>query len=137
MRLAYVILAHRYPEQLGRLVSRLASGDGAAFFVHIDRKTDDAVFRQFQDRLTGVPGVRFIERSPCWWGHFNIVRAVLTGIRAAVESGVEFDYLALLSGQDYPIKSHEAVGEFLRHNAGREFMEAFALAKPNRWTGDR
>jgi hypothetical protein len=38
MRLAYIILAHRYPEQLARRVDRLAASGGASFFVRIDRE---------------------------------------------------------------------------------------------------
>lgn len=37
MRIAYIILAHNYPEQLGRLISKL-NKDDVSFFIHIDKK---------------------------------------------------------------------------------------------------
>src|SRR5689334_18627451 len=43
VRIAYIILAHRYPDHLIRLIERL-SADGARFFVHIDRKAPAEVF---------------------------------------------------------------------------------------------
>jgi hypothetical protein len=135
MRLAYFLLAHRFPEQLARLVARLDDGR-ASFFVHIDRRVPDPEFRRFREALAGFKSATFVERYPCYWGRLNIVRGVLAGIRAAVESGAEFDYAAQISGQDYPIKPPAGVAEFLKRNAGAEFMEAFDLEKPNRWTND-
>jgi hypothetical protein len=40
MKIAYVVLAHRYPDQLIRLIHRLNT-ENASFFVHFDKKTDD------------------------------------------------------------------------------------------------
>jgi hypothetical protein len=40
----------------------------------------------------------------------------------------------LLSGQDCPIRSTAQIHEFLERNNGREFIEAFRLDLPNRWT---
>ena len=45
MRIAYVILAHKYPEQLVRLISQLNTND-VSFFLHIDKKADDKFYHQ-------------------------------------------------------------------------------------------
>ncbi len=45
MRIAYVILAHKYPEQLVRLISQLNTND-VSFFLHIDKKPDDKFYHQ-------------------------------------------------------------------------------------------
>jgi hypothetical protein len=41
MNLAYVLSAYKLPDQLIRLVLKLNS-ETSHFFVHVDRKTDDA-----------------------------------------------------------------------------------------------
>lgn len=121
MRICYLILAHRYPEQLERLIQRLDSSS-TSFLIHIDRKTDDASYRRLVERLDERPNVYFLKRYTCHWAGFGIVQATMEGIRYAVEHRLPFDYLALLSGQDYPIKSNGYIQEFLRDREGISFI---------------
>jgi hypothetical protein len=44
MNLAYIISAYKLPDQLTRLVNRLAT-DTAHFFVHVDGNAEDATRR--------------------------------------------------------------------------------------------
>lgn len=122
MRIGYIILAHREPRQPARLVSRL-DGDGAAFFVHIDKRTKDAVYREFRRGLAPFPSVRFVRRHRSRWGEFGLVAATLEGIREALESRPPLDYLVLLTGQDYPIKSRRDIRSFLERADGRSFVD--------------
>lgn len=125
MRVAYLVLAHRNPEQLCRLVRRL--GPDAPVFVHVDARARDSF-------PTRIDGCELIPSHRCYWGRFGIVRATLSCIAALVRSGVSYDYAMLLSGQDYPIKPRDRLLAFLKGHPGAEFMEVFPLHLPNRWT---
>ena len=133
MKIAYIILAHRYPEQLIRFVLRL-NNDNVSFFIHIDKKASNEVFYQIQNDLHSIKHIYFLKRYRCFWGDFNIVKATLEGIKGVVKAGIDFDYVILLSGQDYLIKPISQLENFLKNNEGKEFMEFFALDSRNKWT---
>jgi hypothetical protein len=122
VRIGYIILAHKQPVQVARLVSRL-DGDGAAFFIHVDRRAEDEVYREFRRRLVPFSSVRFVRRHRSRWGEFGLVRATLQGISEALESRPPLDYLVLLTGQDYPIKSSGEIRSFLERADGRSFVD--------------
>jgi hypothetical protein len=122
MTIAFIILSHKLPKQLGRLVKALQNDDHW-FFIHIDRKTSDADVALMHTVTAGVPNVCYLERTSCEWGGFGIVRATLIGIRALLASKVNFDYAVLQSGQQYPIKSNEYIRETLRNADGRSFID--------------
>lgn len=122
MKIAYIISAHKLPEQLLRLVSRLDT-EGAYFFIHVDKKTDEKTYTTMVAGLSGLDNIVFLERHACYWGDFGIVLATLKGINAVLRTGIDFDYVVLLSGQDYPIKSNDYMNEFFKKNCGKEFID--------------
>lgn len=132
MRIAYLILAHQHPTQVSRLVAGLP--DASPIFVHIDARTPAETFKEFQNALGRRPNLFFVDRYRCRWGGVGIVKAMLSAVKAAVASKIEFDYATLLSGSDYPIKSNDDIADFLTRNAGSEFIECFSMLKHNRWT---
>lgn len=133
MKIAYIILAHKYPEQITRLVQRLADAD-TSFFIHIDWKAGKLISEELVAQLRNTPNVHFVKRHSCRWGRFSIVDATIEGISQLLNSGVDFDYAMLLSGQDYLIKPNSYIKDFLQQNYGQEFIEYFALAAQNKWT---
>jgi hypothetical protein len=58
LKKAYIIGAHKYPDHLCRLISRLDDGN-ATFFVHIDKKVD---IRQFKALSQFGDKVKYVER---------------------------------------------------------------------------
>lgn len=121
MRIAYVILAHQLPEQLVRLVRRLDT-PSAMFLVHIDRRADEAVDRAVRAGLAGFDNVVFLRRHALYWGGFGHVRATIEGLDELYRRALPFDYVALLTGQDYPIKPVSAIERTLAQTGGRSFM---------------
>jgi len=133
MVVAYLIMGHKDPGQILRLIKTLQ--DSAAFFVvHIDERAGDDVFAPLRDYASAHPEVLLTPRIRCYWGGFGIAKAMIECVKAAAHSGRHFDYAILLSGQDYPIKTAAQIDEFLTRNQGSEFIESFQLNKPNRWT---
>jgi len=107
MKIAYLILAHAHPEQLSRLVRRLDQ-DNVHFFIHIDANTPTDVFAAMQ---AAAPHATWADRRPCRWGGFSLVAASLQLIELALAQ--ECDWLVLLSGQDYPLKTNAQITEAL------------------------
>ena len=116
MQKNYLILAHKNPLQLGRMIERLDDG-ASKFFIHLDAKTP---IEPFAACLEGAH-IRFIEpRERCVWGDFSIVRATIHLMEAASkEQGV----FILMSGQDYPIQSQGYINDFLERNKEFDFIE--------------
>jgi hypothetical protein len=118
MNIAYVLLVHKSPELVERLVRRLSS-PGSFFFIHVDGKVPLDAYR----RLSTLPGVRLVEaRVPVRWGGFSIVQATINGLRAARAAG-PFGTYAVLSGQDYPLVGTEALTDFFARHADRSFID--------------
>ncbi|ATA81857.1 core-2/I-branching enzyme [Capnocytophaga leadbetteri] len=116
MQKNYLILAHKNPLQLGRMIERLDDG-ASKFFIHLDAKTP---IEPFAACLEGAH-IRFIEpRERCVWGDFSIVQATIRLMEAASE---EQGIFILMSGQDYPIQSQGYINAFLESNKGFDFIE--------------
>ena len=116
MQKNYLILAHKNPLQLSRMIERLDDG-ASKFFIHLDAKTP---IEPFTTCLEGAH-IRFIEpRERCVWGDFSIVRATIHLMEAASK---EQGFFILMSGQDYPIQSQGYINDFLESNKGFDFIE--------------
>src|SRR6185312_12543845 len=108
MKIAHLILAHAAPEQLTRLVKRLWHKD-ASFFIHLDSKADIEPFSE----LAGMGHVIFVQpRINVRWGAYSIVQATINGFEAIHTSGQKYDFVNLLSGADYPLRSTQYIHDF-------------------------
>lgn len=126
-RVAYLILAHRNPQQVARLVGRLQHPQ-ARVWVHVDRKADEVPFRQALAPL----GVAFVRpRHDIRWGRFSLVEATLVGFRAIQASGFRYDHLVVLSGQDYPLVPPETLLGYLARHRTQSFVPHARLGPDN------
>jgi hypothetical protein len=108
---AYLVLAHADPEQCTRLISRLLADPSCYVFVHLDLKTRS----DFSGAASLDPvRVHFIkERYEVSWAGFSMVKGILAIIRGALASKIDFGYLVLLSGMDYPIRHPDEIRQYL------------------------
>jgi hypothetical protein len=128
MRIAHLILTHADPLLLDRMVGRLAHS-AADVYIHVDKKSDITPFLYIGDR----PNVYFIQkRVKVYWGAYAIVQATLNGFAEILQSGKSYDFVNLLSGQDYPIQPIEHFHLHLAKNKGLAFMEFYPIF--NHWT---
>ena len=121
MKIAYIVLAHKSPEQIKRLVLRLNT-EGTSFFIHIDKKTDNKTYKKIVDELNLFSNVYFLRRYKIYWGDFSIVKATIEGIKEIFKTNTSFDWLILLSGQDYPLNSNSKIQETLRESENKLFI---------------
>jgi hypothetical protein len=101
MSIAFLILNHRPPPQLIRLLTTLRRGlPDAAICVHHDRFRAEVS----PETVSAVGDVHLLTSDkPMRWGGFSIVEAYWRSIEW-MTANLEFDWIVVLSGQDYPIK---------------------------------
>jgi len=119
MKTAFLIMAHRQPGHLARLL-RVLDGDWNTAFIHIDRRVDDRLFKAASPQRKNILFLERSSRIASRWCGFGSVRAALNLLRAALASGRDFDRFCLLSGADFPIKSIAHIRE--QFNTSTEFI---------------
>lgn len=125
MKIAYLILGHKFPYQVSNLINRLESDD-VSFFIHIDKKSIPKVF-EFKDdileNLNNKDNVFFTKNNiDVRWGGFSFSEAIFALMEEAYNKSY-FDYFSLLSVQDYPIKSNKHIYNYLSANMGKSLIE--------------
>jgi hypothetical protein len=124
VKLAFLITAYKYPDQLARLTQRLAmSFPGCSQHVHVDAKFDVAPFVAATHPDVDVQFLR--SRQTVHWGAFSATRAIGLLADAALASGC--DRATLLSEQCYPIRPAAELVALFEANADREFIDARLL----------
>jgi hypothetical protein len=116
MKAAFLILAHKNPEQVNRLIKSL-DHPSASVYVHTDKKSG------WPKEITDSSATRIKNNVAVYWGDYTPVEATLNGMKEIIAHQRDFDYFILLSGQDYPIKPIDELLQFLKENKGKEFIE--------------
>lgn len=121
-RIAYIISAYKDAPHLARLVDAL--NDKADFYIHIDQKSDIKPFEEaLGDKVTFVP------RHWVNWGGWEQVEYQKELLGAVIRSGVAYDRVVCLSGQDYPLWSNEEIHRYFDENKETEFIAAMNLSR--------
>ncbi|MBE7171074.1 MAG: glycosyl transferase [Williamsia sp.] len=116
MKIAHLILAHKNPQQLLYLIEALQHPQ-FYFYIHIDKKKDDAPFKS----LIRKSNVFFIEkRTEIHWGDWGTIQATLNGFEVILPKG--YDYVNVISAQDFPIKSADHIHKYFSDRKGTEFI---------------
>jgi hypothetical protein len=112
MIVVYLILVHKNPSHILRMVNRLHA-ENVRFFIHVDKDVD---IKPYLNSELASKATFVAPRLSSPWGGFGLIRATINGINAIVKSGIEYDYIVLLSGQHYPIKPNDKIFERLGAN---------------------
>lgn len=122
MKIAFLIIAHEYPESVARLVLRLQSPD-ADIFIHVDAKKN---IEDFRSALPDGTKAVFIEnRVSVNHGGYSQPMSMLSLLKEVAKG--EYDVYQILSGRDYPVRP---VGEIVSFFAGyphTDFMDHYPL----------
>lgn len=118
MRIAHIIMVHKNPDQVIRLIRRLQHTN-ADFYVHIDAKSNIEEFEAVAD----LPQVSLIKkRVNCNWGGNSLFIGILTAVREVLSLNKGYSFLNLLSAQDYPLRSAAEIHEYFENNIGYNFI---------------
>ncbi|GDX62475.1 glycosyl transferase [Candidatus Saccharibacteria bacterium] len=130
IKLAYIISAYKLPDNLVRLVDRLNTPN-SNFIVHVDKNSPLEIYNEIYNRLISFENVHFIKRHKSPYRGFGHVKTTLNGLRYLSDKKINYDYLFILTGQDYPIKSNNYINNFLAKNYGKSFIEYFSMPTDN------
>src|ERR1700733_1171004 len=100
MKIAHLILIHKNPAQVERLI-RALDHPGCDFYLHIDKKTDIAPFLHLAEKSNCFMVAR---RTPVYWAGFGTIQATFNGFREILAKG-GYDYINLISRQDFTLRS--------------------------------
>lgn len=125
-RVVYLVCSHSNPDQVLRLVTLLrnASATSRVVIHH-----DEAVSHLDRGSLVGLDRVHLLDPMPIGWGTFSYVEMVLRCMRWTL-ANLEFDWLVLLSGQDYPIQPVSQIEASLASTEYDGFVKGFPVTEP-------
>jgi len=115
IKLVMLISAHKNGEQLRRLILALQHPQ-IKVYVHLDRKST------IDPRVIPSEACRVKNNVEVTWGAYSQVNATLNSLMEIVENEPDTDYVSLISGQDYPVRSPEQLLDFLAQHDGTEFI---------------
>jgi len=125
MKLAHLILAHKDPAMLERLVKRLQHKD-ADIFIQLDTKTDITPFKYIE----AIPNTRFIvKRGDIGYCNYSTIAVTLMAMEEILSLKNDYSHINLISGQDYPLKPIETIQQYFFANAGKSFMHTAAIGE--------
>ena len=121
MRIAFIMLCHKNPEQINKLIDKLSEFSEADIYIHVDMNHSE-----IRDRIKTQDNVKMVPADHSFhieWGSVDIVKATLQLIREVKNSEKQYDYIWLVSGQDYPICSIVEIEKRLAEQKGMNYIE--------------
>jgi hypothetical protein len=123
-KIVFLILSHINPDQVIRLVKTLSAGSPhSKIIIHHD----------FSKTVFPAATVQTIENAhvipdyiPVRWSDFSLVNATCHAIERITET-MAFDWLVLISGQDYPIQPIKDIEKFLENSQYDGYINGVAL----------
>ena len=110
MKMAIAIQCHKNVEQLNRLIEFFRD-DEIDIYIHVDKKSG------IKQKIKMINNLYILEESiDVRWGDFSIVESALKLFERIKESKIDYEYIHLISGQDYPIKKLEEFKRFFVDN---------------------
>lgn len=141
MSSVFLVLAHRDPDQLARLLGELV-GPSRRVYVHVDARAGLTPFRAAAALAGAAERVHWVrDRRSVRWGGWSVVEAVLAAVRQARGDGPVHRY-TLLSGACFPVHPVAEIAdlpedvEFLRIDRTLDPAAGEQAEKLKRWWFD-
>ena len=124
MKMAIAIQCHNKPEIINELIKFFNDCD-IDIYIHVDKKSN------IYNKLLINTNVYMIKnRIDVQWGKFSQVEATLEMFKLIIESKKKYNYVHLISGQDFMVKNINGFKNMFRNN-NKEYLEHSEL--PNEW----
>lgn len=119
MKIAVAMLCHKNVQQINSLL-RAMENENISFFIHVDRKSTISRHDISGNNVTVIPMECSVDIQ---WGGFGMIEATLRIIETIRQSNQEYDYIWLMSGQDWPLHSSDIIVKYIEQHAGEDFIE--------------
>ena len=126
MKILYIILAHKEPSQVIKLVETLSANEHYVI-LHYNKLSSNEEFAVLRDKFQSNLHVFFSDRIKTAWGHFSLIEVVVNSLKKAKSLDIKYDHAVILSGQDYPIKSNTEIKRFLESHPQKIFYRHFEI----------
>lgn len=126
MKIAHLILAHKNPQQLARLLKAMEH-PAFDFYIHIDDKTDAAPFAGLFNQYNVF---RINNRVKIYWAGYGTIQASLNGFKEILTK--DYDYINVMSAQDFPLKPADYIYQYIKERKGKEFITCRSVE--DEWT---
>ncbi|PJE47279.1 MAG: glycosyl transferase [Sediminibacterium sp.] len=124
MRIAHLIITYTNPAQTARMIKRMQHPD-FDFYIHVDAKFPI----ESHAEVAKIPNVYLIKnRVDVQWAAFSTIQAELNGLQEILYTGRSYDFISLMSGQDYPTKSVQYMQEFFEGIKGKLLLKYRAFS---------
>lgn len=121
MNHAFLMLVHAHPILFRKIIYSLAA-DNHYFFINIDKKTDEAPFKENVKDIKNVFFLNGANRKTVNHGCFSMIDCTLKLLKIASNHTPQIDYFHLLSGQDYLCMPQHEFDSFFADKAPISFM---------------
>lgn len=115
MKFAYLIMAHDNESQLKMLLDALDYEENDVY-LHIDKKSNINMDSYKMNRAK----LYLYKKYSVYWADFSQTKCQVFLLKEAIKE--RHDYYHLLSGHDFPIKSHGTIVDFFKTNYGKQFI---------------
>lgn len=113
---AYLIMAHHRLDLLKRLIKALDRPENDVY-IHLDIKCKEKM--DFDAKHCNII---WIDRMNVRWAGYSQVECELKLIEAAISANKPYQYLHLMTGASYPLKSLDYIEDFFDKHDGFEFI---------------
>lgn len=123
MKQAILVTAYKNLDFLQQIVE--VFNDDYTFYIHLDKKGKyaDADIQALQNN----PKVKLLSlKYKVNWGSVDHLKAILYLAEEAIKDE-SIEYLHMITGQDFPVKTPEYMSDFLEKNKGFEFISVDKL----------
>lgn len=119
MKIAVAMLCHKNVEQINSLL-RAMENENISFFIHVDRKSTISRNEISGNNVAVIPMECSVDIQ---WGGFGMIEATLRLIETIRQSNQEYNYIWLMSGQDWPLYSSDEIVRYVEQHSGDDFIE--------------
>ena len=121
IKIAFIMLCHKNPNQINYLNKKLLKYPQSDIYIHVDLDNS-----QLRKKIRINDRIYMLQESESYhieWGGINIVRATLQLIHTVKNSGKNYDYIWLVSGQDFPIVPLQEIEKRLSANSEMNYID--------------
>ena len=128
----YMIMCHKNLEQVLRLAKHITKNPDSDVVVHVDISVPDDEFQSFCSLANDIPNLYITEkRIKGILDDRSLVDIVFIMIEYVRAKNLQYQYYALLSGQDFLIKPIDKINQWLSESYPKPFIDCTPYDKSN------